>query len=230
MKKTAARRPSPALVISILALFVALGGSAYAASKVGTKNIKKNAITAAKIKKNAVTTAKVKNNAITGAKVNEGSLGAVPRALRADSADSATNALNATNFKRFHTTGVVKVKFSNEDVIPIADGPGPFRFVGLCVDTDGGGGFASIVNLVSSQLGSFIYSPLGTDLSGGTKTPLAGAQIGADVTSGSPSWGKSGEFTAASADGSVVLQGWVSVGTHVFGADCAYNISYVEIG
>jgi len=224
VKKRAARRPSPALVISVLALFVALGGSAYAATKIGTKDIKKNAITAAKIKKNAVTTAKIKNNGVTGAKIDEGSLGPVPSAV------NAVNATNAANFNRLHTTGLVKVKFNNEDTIPIANGPGPFKFIGLCVDTDGGGGFASVVNLVSSQPGSFVYSPQGTDSSGGTKAPGGGAQIGDIVTSGDPSWGKGGEFTAASPDGSIVLQGWVSVGTHVFGADCAYDISYFELG
>ena len=40
MSKLRAGRPSPALVISLLALFVALGGSAYAATKIGTKDIK----------------------------------------------------------------------------------------------------------------------------------------------------------------------------------------------
>ena len=33
-------RPSPALVISIIALFVALGGTVYAASKINGKTIK----------------------------------------------------------------------------------------------------------------------------------------------------------------------------------------------
>ena len=225
MKKISTKRPSPALVISVLALFVALGGSAYAASKVGTKDIRKNAITAAKIKKNAVTTAKVKNNAITGAKIDESSLGAVPSAV------NATNALNAANFSRFHTTGLVKVSFNNDALRPIAPGPGPFTFKGLCVDTDGGGGFFSSVLLETSQAGAFIYSPDGLDYSEGNTTVGGGYQIGPDITTGKPSWGKGGgEFTAASADGSVQLKGWVSVGTHVFGADCAYDISYVEVG
>lgn len=91
MSKPGSRRPSPALVISILALVVALGGSAYAESKIGTKDIKKNAITAAKIKKNAVTTPKIRKNAITGAKIKEASLGPVPNAT------DATNAVNAVN-------------------------------------------------------------------------------------------------------------------------------------
>jgi len=49
------RRPSPALVVSVIALVVALGGTSYAAIKlpansVGTKQIKKDAVTTAKVK------------------------------------------------------------------------------------------------------------------------------------------------------------------------------------
>lgn len=48
------KRPSPALVISCLALFVALGGGAYAAialpkNSVGAKQLKANAVTSAKV-------------------------------------------------------------------------------------------------------------------------------------------------------------------------------------
>jgi hypothetical protein len=49
------RRPSPALVVSVIALVVALGGTSYAAivlpaNSVGTRQIKKNAVTTAKVK------------------------------------------------------------------------------------------------------------------------------------------------------------------------------------
>ncbi|HTU13717.1 MAG TPA: hypothetical protein VMF31_00845 [Solirubrobacterales bacterium] len=93
---------SPALLISVLALFVALGGGAYAAlgaNSVGSKQLKKNAVTAKKIKKNAVvsskiknlavTTPKVANNAINGAKVDESTLGPVPNAVIAEQAVTA---------------------------------------------------------------------------------------------------------------------------------------------
>ena len=49
-------RPTPSLVISLIALFVALGGTSYAAitalprDSVGTKQLKNNAVTPAKIK------------------------------------------------------------------------------------------------------------------------------------------------------------------------------------
>lgn len=69
MPVTAARY---AAVTSTLALAVALGGSAYAATLIGTKNIKNG----------AVTTPKIANNAATGAKVNEGTLSTVPNASR----------------------------------------------------------------------------------------------------------------------------------------------------
>ncbi len=80
MSKLRVRRPSPALVLAFIALLATLGGTAWAAKKIGTKQIKANSITTGKIKKNAVTTAKIKGNAVTGAKVKESSLGTVPSA------------------------------------------------------------------------------------------------------------------------------------------------------
>ena len=49
------RRPSPAMLVAFAALLVALGGTSYAAirlpaNSVGTKQLKKNAVTAAKVK------------------------------------------------------------------------------------------------------------------------------------------------------------------------------------
>lgn len=43
------RRPSHATVVAYLALLVALGGSAYAVSKVGTNDLKRSAVTSPKI-------------------------------------------------------------------------------------------------------------------------------------------------------------------------------------
>src|SRR6476659_6507067 len=151
MSNIRAKRPSPSLVISILALFVALGGSAYAASKIGSKDIKKNAITAAKSKKNAVTTAKIKNEAVTGAKIRESSLGSVPSA---DSAANATNAQNAQNFSRFFASGLKKASVGQ--TVPLLT-VGPFTIVGRCVDK--GGGLTQATQwITTSQVGSSMYS------------------------------------------------------------------------
>jgi hypothetical protein len=48
------RRPSHATVVAYLALFAALGGSAYAVSKVGTGDLKNGAVTSEKIRNHAV--------------------------------------------------------------------------------------------------------------------------------------------------------------------------------
>jgi hypothetical protein len=48
------RRPSHATVVAYLALLTALGGSAYAASKVGTRDLKPSAVTSPKIKNHTI--------------------------------------------------------------------------------------------------------------------------------------------------------------------------------
>ena len=85
------RAPCPALVIALIALFVALGGTSYAAI-----TLPKNSVGTKQLKKNAVTGVKIKNKAVTAAKINTSGL-TVPNATHATSADSATSATNATN-------------------------------------------------------------------------------------------------------------------------------------
>ncbi len=57
-------KPSPAMVVALLALFVSLGGVSYAATKIGTRQIKNGAVTAKKLHKNAVTTKKIRDGSI----------------------------------------------------------------------------------------------------------------------------------------------------------------------
>jgi hypothetical protein len=90
------RRPSPALVISLIALFASLGGGAYAAVSFNGKNIKSRSITGKKIKKSTITGAEVGRNKLTGKNIAESKLGKVPKAKRADSAASADHAATAT--------------------------------------------------------------------------------------------------------------------------------------
>lgn len=92
MKKIRSRL-TYANVMSSLAVFLVLGGAtAFAATKIGSNEIKANAILTGKIKKEAVTTAKLKNDAVTGAKAKESTFGQVPSAANAAFAASAENA------------------------------------------------------------------------------------------------------------------------------------------
>jgi hypothetical protein len=94
------RRPSPALVISIIALVMAMGGTGYAAlslpkNSVGSKQLKKNAVTGSKVKNSSLTGADIKNGSLKGADLNIGSLGTVPNSNHANSADNANHAGSA---------------------------------------------------------------------------------------------------------------------------------------
>jgi hypothetical protein len=86
--------------IALLALFVALGGTTYAATSlpansVGARQLKNNAVTYPKIAGNAVTGAKVRNNSLQGVDIVESTLAKVPSAANADMATSATTAGSA---------------------------------------------------------------------------------------------------------------------------------------
>src|SRR5829696_8926620 len=74
-------------VVATLALFVALGGTGYAAAKVTSGDIKNRTIKRVDIRKNT----------LTGTEIRESRLRRVPRARRADNAGTAQNALSASN-------------------------------------------------------------------------------------------------------------------------------------
>ena len=62
-------KPSPAMVVALLALFVALGGGAYAATNlprnsVGTRQLRNQAVTIHKLAFNSVGTRRIQNNAV----------------------------------------------------------------------------------------------------------------------------------------------------------------------
>lgn len=68
------RLPSPAMIVALVALVAAFGGSAYAAMKIGSSDIRDN----------SVRSVDLKNNDVRGTDVREGSLAKVPAAKVAD--------------------------------------------------------------------------------------------------------------------------------------------------
>jgi hypothetical protein len=106
--KQGTRRPSPALAVAALALFIALGGTVYAAKKAGINGravkvkslpgnrLKLRSIPANRLKPGVLKAAGPDQKAlITGAEIDELSLGQVPNAAHAESADSAKSATDA---------------------------------------------------------------------------------------------------------------------------------------
>ena len=67
------RKPSPAMVVAVVALVVALAGTAYAAGRINGNSIEKQSIGAGKLK----------HKTLTGYQINTNKLGVVPSAQRA---------------------------------------------------------------------------------------------------------------------------------------------------
>jgi hypothetical protein len=79
MRKSFLRRPSPALILAVIALFVALGGTSYAAitlprNSVGTAQIKNRAVTQTKIAKKTLAALRGRRGA-TGSRGPAGATG-----------------------------------------------------------------------------------------------------------------------------------------------------------
>ena len=119
MKSLLGRRPSPAMVIALIALFVSLSGVSYgvATGFIDSREIKNNEVRSLDVRNNEIRTIDLRNNqvrgidirnstvqgrdialnTITGTDVNEGSLQQVPSALLAETANSANTANTANS-------------------------------------------------------------------------------------------------------------------------------------
>jgi hypothetical protein len=107
--------PSPAMIVACVALFVALGGTSYAAIKlpansVGTKQIKNSAVTAAKIADGSVSTSKL--GPVPGARVR--------RASTAVTVPSAATAVLSYDTTDFNIGGVFSAAQPTRLTAPVA--------------------------------------------------------------------------------------------------------------
>jgi hypothetical protein len=87
------------MLVALLALFVALGGSSYAAIKIGSRDIRTGAVGTRAIANNAIRSADIRNGVVTGRDVRDNSLTNADidnSTLRANRADAATTATSAT--------------------------------------------------------------------------------------------------------------------------------------
>jgi hypothetical protein len=97
-------RPSPAMLVALLALCLAVGGTAVAAVKLGknavkTKNIKNGAVTESKIAGGAVTESKLGNGAVSSAKIANGAVGSGQLSGTAKALWVETDLASTTNIK-----------------------------------------------------------------------------------------------------------------------------------
>jgi hypothetical protein len=93
MRSISISRPTPSMIVAIVALVMALGGTSYAAATLSGKSIKKRSLPADRIV----------SNALTGSQINEKRLGIVPMSNVAKFADQAKNAGSADTARTAET-------------------------------------------------------------------------------------------------------------------------------
>jgi len=121
MRSFLSRKASPGTAISLVALFVALSGTAVALpgknrvdsndpkrGSIGTRAIANNSIRSGDIRTGNVQSSDVKDDSVTGGDVDESSLGKVPSATSADSATNAASAANAGALDGVDSTGFLR--------------------------------------------------------------------------------------------------------------------------
>ena len=176
-------------VMSMIAVFAVLGGSAFAASKISGKKIKKASITGNKLKaktlignklrNKTLTGGKFKNDTLTGRQIKESTLGTVPRAdvaATAGTVNAVPGAVAAGLVPRGKVLATDLIKLpavgTSKETSPLKTvfTNGPFTFQVACWDA-GGGTTAMRFLFTSTEPGSILDNePLPLDQ---TNTPVA---------------------------------------------------------
>jgi hypothetical protein len=221
MKRVRLGRPTPALVISILALFIALGGTVYAASKISGKSIKPNSIPANRLKKHS----------LSGKQINLTKLGTVPTATNAANATNATNATNAANatnatnlagLTRFRTTippsGTTEINANQVTLYT----DGPLSLIGKCWSPSAGEitAQAYLRSSVAAHWSAYDNSTANTNdtLVPGTDQPALEDEVEATLPAQAFDDPMDGTFAALTDDRSAYFTGLGSAGVNIGGS------------
>jgi hypothetical protein len=127
------RQLTYANMMSTLCLFLLLGGGAYAASHLG-----KNTVGTKQLKKNAVTGVKVKDGTLTGKDINLAKLGTVPsaqHAIHADTAGDSTTLQGNGPGAFIHGDGTqmaARLDLNEQQELPLMNLPGFGRLIPRC--------------------------------------------------------------------------------------------------
>jgi len=141
--RQASWRPSPAFLVSMLALLLALGGTVYAARRINGRSIVVRSIPGNRLRPRSVAANRLRpgvlgrqfRGPLSGADIDEGSLGTVPTAVHAQTADSAGRAIDAE-------TAVNAVNAVNAQTVNgfgAGCAPGSRPFAGACWDASARG-------------------------------------------------------------------------------------------
>ena len=115
-------RPTYANVCATLALFVALGGTGYAATTITTSQIANNAVTTPKIKNAAVNSSKLANNSVIAARIASNAVSSAK--IPSNAVTSAKIASNAVSTPKIANAAVTTPKIADGAVTAAQIAPG----------------------------------------------------------------------------------------------------------
>jgi hypothetical protein len=197
------RRPSAALVISILALILAASGTALAATGLVAGN--------RLIKPNSLSGNRLVSHSVTGKQIDLARLGTVPSS-------------NAT--KGYFSSGLVTMSGIGAGVKKTILTTGPFSYVAFC-DDQGGGYFAASLAVKDNSVNGAVEE----DTADLNNTPPSTLNKGAShnifygASSNHPDWsaGYVNTFSVAAPNGHA-YSGLGSMGVNVLGHACAFQL------
>jgi hypothetical protein len=125
LERSRLRRPSPALLVACLALFVALGGTVLAATKIDGRTIKVKSLPGNRVAVASLPGNRLAPKSIKGDQIDITTLGQVPSADHATSAETARRADTATAAD--HAADATKINGRS-----VGCGEGEREFAGAC--------------------------------------------------------------------------------------------------
>ncbi len=207
-------RVSSAHLIALLALFVALGSGAYAANKVGTKQIKNKAVSTQKLKGAAVTTGKIADGAVTESKLHNNAV---------TTGKIANGVVTAKKLAEYTNSGLVKLSIGETRVLLTK---GPFTFTAKCEDGGAGVVNASMKVKNNGATAGLFESDSESNYADPVLDPGEELDAFYPVSQSANYW--FGEyynmFSATSEDGSTSIIGNGNIGVKVLGADCVFQL------
>ena len=228
MNRLRMSRPSPAMAVALLALFVSLGGVSYgvATGFIDSREIKNNTIRTKDIRNNDVRGLDIRNstvrgrdilsNTVRGVDVFEPSLGLVPRsnlATRANSAAAVDRLKTAAPYQRVGASasgGSAATARAAAAKVPLFSA-GPFDVYGKCY-TDTSGPTTHAETFISTRQSGAVFNSASDELSGDPFLDAGIAETAAGITDASAGAnsadvsgvGSAASFSAAAPDGTAI--------------------------
>ena len=240
MKWISRRRPSPAMIVASLALFVSLSGVSYgvATGSIDSREIKNNEVRSLDIRNNEIRTGDIRNNQVrgidirnstvqgrdvalntlTGDDVAEDTLGKVPSAI---TADTATSAGGVDSLKIIPQTTVA------EGAAPVTlASHGPLSLLATCAPNSGTESIARISVQTSEDNSAAAGSTLAwPDIDAGDPPQ----QLAAASTAGAANPGVEGSHIVASAPSGKAFAGVMSAYANASGAGACKFHGFVTL-